>query len=319
MRSLDFGRCVLSISAAAALLAGCGGSQLPIGAPGAMPQTAASHMRKASSSSGDLLYVGSQEHGVFVVSYPQGKIITQFEPPSSVLGMCSDQTGDVFVLTGGGGTNIYEYAHGGTSPIATLEDGYFEPLACAADPATGNLAVVNNEVSTVAIFPAAQGPPTYYNDPNVRQFNYCAYDDSGDLLVDGFKTGPGNVATLAELPYGSSSFTNVTTDKNIGNPGSMQWMGTYLAVGSSKQVIWHINISGSSGIIVGKTKHKLLKSPWTIDGNGLISVYGGGDHDYPSKVALWTYPKGGGPTQLLNLFGNSSRLDGVAVSVGSEK
>jgi hypothetical protein len=41
MKSLDFSRCALSICAAAAMLAGCGGSQPPIGAPGAMAQTSA--------------------------------------------------------------------------------------------------------------------------------------------------------------------------------------------------------------------------------------------------------------------------------------
>ena len=39
MKSLDLGSCELGICAAAAMLAGCGGSQPPIGAPGAMPQT----------------------------------------------------------------------------------------------------------------------------------------------------------------------------------------------------------------------------------------------------------------------------------------
>ena len=37
MKRLDFGRRALSMGVAA-LLSGCGGSQPPIGAPGAMPQ-----------------------------------------------------------------------------------------------------------------------------------------------------------------------------------------------------------------------------------------------------------------------------------------
>jgi hypothetical protein len=40
MKLSDFSRYALT-SCAAALLAGCGGSQPPIGAPGAMPQTSA--------------------------------------------------------------------------------------------------------------------------------------------------------------------------------------------------------------------------------------------------------------------------------------
>jgi hypothetical protein len=115
-----FGRCALSSCVAVAMLAGCGGSQPTIGAPGAMAQTAPSHIRKASSSYGDLLYVGSESYGIFVLTYPQGKVVAQFEPPNP-LGMCSDQSGDVFVLWSDGAGYIDEYAHGGTTPIATLE------------------------------------------------------------------------------------------------------------------------------------------------------------------------------------------------------
>ena len=42
MNNLEFGRIILSSCVAAAMLAGCGGSQPPIGAPGAMPQSRAS-------------------------------------------------------------------------------------------------------------------------------------------------------------------------------------------------------------------------------------------------------------------------------------
>ncbi len=303
------------------LLSGCTGAQSPVvgltpAQESAKTPISRNAVRTKSSSSGELLYVGSQTYGVFVLSYPQGQLVAQFQPPNLVRGMCSDRSGNVFVVTEGDAGYIYEYAHGGTSPIATLEDDYDTPLACAVDPTTGNLAVPNDDPATVAVFPDAQGTPTYYNDPNMNAIWYCVYDDSGNLFVDG--QGSSGDPILAELPYGSSSFTDVTLDKNVGNPGSMQWMGAYLAVGSSKQVVYHIKISGSSGIIVGKTNHKRLKSPWTIDGKQLISVYGSqrnGSH----QVAYWTYPKGGAPTQLLNLFGSNSRLDGIAVSVGSEK
>jgi hypothetical protein len=72
-------------------------------------------------------------------------------------------------------------------------------------------------------------------------------------------------------------------------------------------------------MIVGKTNHKRLKNPWTIDGKQLISVYGNREaRSGPFKVAYWAYPKGGAPTQLFNLFGSNSSLDGVAVSLVSE-
>ena len=44
MRSLGFGRYAFNSCVAAAMLAGCGGSQPPIGAPGAIPQSRAISM-----------------------------------------------------------------------------------------------------------------------------------------------------------------------------------------------------------------------------------------------------------------------------------
>ncbi len=58
MTSFDFSRFTLSIAAATAMLAGCGGSKPPIGAPGAMPQTSAIATRsERGKSHGDLVYV----------------------------------------------------------------------------------------------------------------------------------------------------------------------------------------------------------------------------------------------------------------------
>ncbi len=310
-------RYVLSSCAVAAMLSGCGGSQPPIGTPGAMAQTAASHVWKASSSSGDLLYVGSGRYGVSILSYPQGQLVTQFQPPGGggVLGMCSDQSGDVFVTAAGG--NIYEYAHGGTSPIAALDDENFDPSACAVDPTTGNLAVADNGYGDIAIYANAQGTPTYYADLNMFSAFYCAYDDSGNLFVDGqYEDGS---PLLGELPNGSGSFTDVILDRKIGQLASMQWMGGYLAVSSSRHVVYHVKISGSSGSIVGKTVHHRLESPWTIDGNQLISVYGKTRIGAAFEIAYWTYPKGGAATQVFSFWRHSSLLDGVAISVGSEK
>jgi len=67
MKGLDFGRYALGSCAAVALLVGCGGSQPPIGAPGAMPQTMATAARfdrgnswmLPEAKSSDLLYVST--------------------------------------------------------------------------------------------------------------------------------------------------------------------------------------------------------------------------------------------------------------------
>ena len=60
MKNLEFGRITLSSCVAAAMLAGCGGSQPPIGAPGAVPQAPASTGYTSLYSFGKRLSDGQQ-------------------------------------------------------------------------------------------------------------------------------------------------------------------------------------------------------------------------------------------------------------------
>lgn len=135
----------LSICVAAAMLAACGGSQPPIGAPGAMPQTSA---RKAAGSYGALLYIASGSYDtVDMYTFPAGKYVGKITLPGvdNAYGMCSDSSGNVFVTTippQPAPGSIYEYSYGATTPVATLADDDL-PYGCSWDPTTGNLAVAN--------------------------------------------------------------------------------------------------------------------------------------------------------------------------------
>src|SRR5580704_9380706 len=137
MKLAEFGGYALSICAAA-LLAGCGGSQPPIGALGAMPSRPATISGGSSSA---LLYISSPSNGnVYFLTYPKGKLVgtlTGFQEP---FGLCSDTAGNVFIPDSEAG-DVVEYAHGGTSPIVTLNDVGYLPADCSVDPLTGNLAV----------------------------------------------------------------------------------------------------------------------------------------------------------------------------------
>src|SRR5580658_9059494 len=130
MKCLHLARCVLSISLAAAVLAACGGSsQPPTGAPGAMPQTRTigaqrngGQRMQSEASRGDLLYVTDGEL-VKIYTYPQDTFVATLGNFGSVYGMCSDVAGDVFIPEYYQNT-VLEYAHGGTSPIATINTIY---------------------------------------------------------------------------------------------------------------------------------------------------------------------------------------------------
>src|SRR5579863_3313225 len=94
----------LRIGFAASLLAGCGGSQPPIGAPGAIRYGATSGMTAQSPRvaakdgwSGDLLYVATGGD-VYVLSYPSGKVVGRLGV--GAYSMCSDKRGNVFLVGG---------------------------------------------------------------------------------------------------------------------------------------------------------------------------------------------------------------------------
>jgi hypothetical protein len=50
-------------------------------------------------------------------------------------GRCVDKKGDVFVVDSGY-RKIFEYAHGGTKRLVTLDSPTKDPVACAIDKAT---------------------------------------------------------------------------------------------------------------------------------------------------------------------------------------
>ena len=146
MKNLEFGRIILSSCVAAAMLAGCGGSQPPIGAPGAMPQASApaAHADRGKSwmlpeaTSEDLLYVGNSGGDVYAYSWPQFKLVGQLNGiDNATEGLCVDKQGDVFVPAWTGSPPkgyVYEFTHGGTEPIATLNDGYASKFQLLSRP-----------------------------------------------------------------------------------------------------------------------------------------------------------------------------------------
>ncbi|MFZ0574284.1 MAG: hypothetical protein WA428_01430 [Candidatus Cybelea sp.] len=340
MRSLDFGRYALFCSVSAAMLAGCGGQQPPIGAPGAMAQTSALATQAdrgkswmlPDAKSFDLLYV-SDDDELLVFSYPKGKLVGEINTPSGDLaGLCSDSAGDVFVPTAGSVSQsyIYEYAHGGTQPIATLTDPG-EANGCAVDPKTGNLAVANassvggskDYYGDVAIFPNGEGTPSTYFDSAISSYDYCAYDSGGNLYVSAHD-GPPDI--IGELPSGSGSFSNITLTEDIG-PVSMQWVGSSLVVSSfanvqskfGPQPIYEISVSGSTGVVSGPV---LLHSPhdknpyqpvqFWLQGDTMIGpdrVRGGN-----GLVNFWHYPAGGWPEKIIRRPGHAIGLYGVTMS-----
>jgi hypothetical protein len=310
------------VCALAGMLGSCSGNGPPVSnvqALHVLPAFVTSAHRDRSRSwmtpdakSTNLLYISDATSGdLYVYSYPGAKLKGVLTGLSAPEGECVDKAGDVFVANTGA-TEILEYAHGGTSPIATLSDSGYFPLGCSVDPTTGNLAVTNicGELygqclynGNVLVYPNAKGQPTSYSDPAVTQPFFCGYDDKGNVYVDGLYNDTS--FAFAELRRGRSSFTNITLNESVYQPGGVQWDGKYVAVGDEdlyNNVVLQFKIKGTQGKLARRGGTPLdggtLVVQFWIQGNLIV----GPNHGGSGSVMFWRYPAGGSPIKTLDAF-----------------
>jgi hypothetical protein len=271
----------------------------------------------------DLLYVSDESYNaVFVFAWPKLKLVgvltgSGFDLPQ---GLCTDAVGDVFVANFAG-YDVLEFAHGGTTPIATLQDEgsdtqYFA-AGCAVNPKNGDLAVTNDggeeggdnpAWGNVAIFKNASGTPTFYSNGSDIAYEYFpTYDDNGNLYIDGraFST---YAYQLAELPMGSSTFNDISiSGATLYYPGGLAWDGSNLILGDQRYNdiyqagFYRVSVSGSvgtvqSGALLG-VKYAQGKGPACdvaqfIYDEGIVgSDYEWCEHTF-SSTDVWKYPSG---------------------------
>jgi hypothetical protein len=321
--------CSLSMLAIG-VLAACGSGMAQ--APGIASAAARPDLKRAWMSPGarsrDLLYVSDiYTEDVYVFSWPKGKLegtLTGFGEPE---GECVDKADNLWIVDTTA-RDVLEYAHGGTNPIATLQDAYGYPVGCAIDKKTGNLAVTDvfNEVSSgqtrggVLIYPRASGSPTQYQDPEIWFYDFCGYDNHGNLYVDGINSISSDDFAFAELPKGASGFSNIALNQHIDYPGGIQSIGGTVDVLdelSTPPTIYAFSISGSKGTLQASTPLGGGYSGWVnefaISKSRVIApVY---DDSQPpsgnSEVNIYAYPAGGNPIKSLTA---NSRVFGAAIS-----
>jgi hypothetical protein len=332
--TVAFGICV-----AAAWLAACGGSQPPIGAPGAMRQSSAiathadfgESWMATDAVTQDLIYVTNYSY-VTVYSYPQGKLVGTLNGFKSTVGDCIDKKGDIFITNhvfAHGETRIAEYAHAGTKPIAELATKNVGPLGCSIDPTTGNLAISGGGSGTngagVDIFQLARGKPSYIRDPQMVFTQFCGFDDNGDLFVAGLKDFSGDPG-LAELPKGSRKFVTIRLNAIIDSEGGVQWDGKHLAIGAyvppggtnATPVIYQFAIGNGRGTKVGTTTlgnpaHLTSFQFFITRGTVIVPNWYYLNSIEKHNVLFYRYPAGGSPTMTLAKHVSAPR--GVVVSL----
>ena len=317
MNSLGLIRHAVTIGVAAALLAGCGGSQAGGPAPTDATQRQTQAQKKPRSS-GDLVYATGGCGGVCVFSYPSGQLEHKITLTDSVAGVCSDGNGNVFV-TNYGQPQVLEYAHGGTTPIATLTVPGTGTAACGVDLKTSDLAVVfgGDGYDNIAIFKNETGTPTIYSTGYGAAF--CGYDNNGNLFVSGRDN---QLSILSELPYGSSAFVQVSFYvEGGGGPNQVQWDGHYMTwetYGRNDTSILRFTVSGTAATVVGSTHLRgptWITQSWIARDRVIVPYASQGGHT--NKIGVWRYPKSGKIFAKFGNFGQNANTSvlGVTVSV----
>ena len=315
MRPSPLSRLIIPVALTLVAVSGCGGDVAPGRAPFSSPQRASTDRSGTPTSpetrGHDLLYV-SNAYSLYVYTYPRLRRVAKVEHLTPA-GLCADASGNVFV-TNSLARTILEYAHGGTSPIATLEDPGYLPVGCSIDPRTGNLAVVNaGDRAGISIYLHAQGAPATYTYKDFS-FYFCGYDANGNLYADGLAAR--RRLRLLTLPYGGASFRRIALDREIRWPGGIEWDGKYLALtdqglNGRNSVLYRFAIAGNKATTIGSARllSSLDVTQFGIAGNVLIGPDIG--REGGNALRLWAYPRGGEP--LRNLF-EIGAPEGVAIS-----
>ena len=250
----------------------------------------------------DLVYVSNfYGSNILAFTYPMGKAAGTITGVPDPQGMCTSATsqGNWWVAASGA-SEVLEFAHGGSSPIATLSVSAGEPATCALDAVTGDLAVTILGTGNVVVFKNGQGSGETHAT-NLTQAVDVAYDPKGDLFVDG--TQSGSALTLLELRKGRSSFESIGLNQTI-NGGAMQWYGKYLVI-LSNGALNRFAIQGKKGKFTGKTPAGNWGSFWIAAGN-VAAV-----KTYDEDAAIYSYPRG---TLEQTLTGSFDLPIGVVVS-----
>jgi hypothetical protein len=297
---MDLGRSVFAICAFATLLFGC---ETRMDATSGTMQGLVPNIKHA------ILYISSEkEASVYLYDYPKARLIRTIIGFYAPAGLCSDGNGDVWVTDTDPYTEtgyLDEYAPGGKSPIATLEDPSNSPRACAVDPTTGNLAVADSQ-DNVAIYPGAKSPPTYYSTAGfVKNPDTIAYDGGGNAYFAG-------ATQVGWLPAESVEVMSFSLKPNLRKYGQLRWDGRYLTLlarAGNYDEVWRYELLGRSAKRVGTIEVDCCMVDYAI-GDSILAA------TLPAfnSASVTRYPAGG---RAFLGIANVDDPTGIAVSVSA--
>jgi hypothetical protein len=269
-----------------------------------------------------LLYI-SDHHtdDVYVYNFASGKLVGKLTGFSDPYGECVDAKGDVWIANFSG-SSVVEYAHGGTTPIATLAtNGY--AIGCSVAP-EGDLSVADlttpSGAGNIELWQHASGTPISYSNSE-----YCYYvwppgdDNYGNMFVE---TNASNY--VCELYYGGSQGlmpgNSSFSQSEISFPGGSMWDGEYVTFTDQQYdqtnttAIYQTIEEPCGGLMVIGTT--VLTDTCHNNYVGVVQPFIVGEKNTPNnttqgtlvvggntwckhRVDVWNYPAGGNPVLSL--------------------
>jgi hypothetical protein len=287
-----------------AVFVGCAAAQTSLQQ---LPATA-SHAGQAARSwiepaakGGALLYVTGGTN-VDIFQWPTLQTAGMLTGFQDTTGACVDATGDVFVADAYA-QKIYEFAHGGTEPIATLDDSASFPNGCTVNQRNGNLVVgneFNNNVGhgSITLYKHGAGQGTTYYDPSLDDVFSLDYAPNGNLYLDGW-TG----YSFGMQKFVRKQFVNIPIKgATIGYPGGVQYWKGGITVADAAGIytnttIYQINKYGKvlGDTVLGEAHQSYQYQ--IINGKVICACW------EDKNVQIYPYPAGGTPSRTLTKLG----------------
>ena len=323
--------------------AGCGSpSQTGLNAPNSatrIPAYRSSWVSPDAKNARALLFESDFGYeSVEMFSLPDLKLKGVLTGIGGPAGMCSDSSGNVYVVTQYFPFEAVEISHAG-KVIRAVSDFYAYPGGCAVNPHNGDLAIANIEGNSqpgmVSIYPGgASGYARWLRCTALSAYYFTGYDAHGDIFVDGVDKSGGFHLCRGRDTKDTLTEVKITGTK-INAPGMIAWYspGKYLAVGdqhctgSNTSCIYEVSISGNTGRVIGSTKPlnpdgspvcDLVQGAIAPDGGTML--FGGNNpvscNGQSPSVDQWPYPAGGVPSKH---YGNTNFINEPTGAALSEK
>jgi hypothetical protein len=297
-------RSMIAALAAGAILAGCGQASAPTQGDVLAAVLKATQLNKPQTLVGHTLPRGTRHDLVYVAGggtlYAYAFPNIQKSPVATISviarGLCSDADGYLWASVQDP-PEMLKYRHGGTKQTAQLTKGLSKPSGCSVDPTSGDLAVVNEATSSkptfLAVYRNGKGSPDIYRDSNFAEFVYCAYDSTGNLVIQGVEAGSKGDTTYDELAEGSQTLQSVDlTYSEV--PGGVQWDGSNFAVSYlDSDIIYRYSIANGQATLTAQTQ-LAVRGDVGIQQFGVQGAYvaavTGPTND--NQIATYPYPSG---------------------------